>query len=272
MGFAVRANGWDDPLALSKRVTDILRGKAAEAVGLYLVAQVAYSHEVQGRDEDDKHNVWPERKVASTGLIVFGERSAVKAAIKEALSDPTKQQFEIARAKNAPADAVRLFGRRQVLGASLALEQEQLRTKAQKELGMGSERARQEARRSAWKAFRFAVAGGDTEAALVAHKLWRSAHRKITKAGSYARTASYLPRPVLLRTGTLRDSWTFRVETVGNKVVLWVGTTVPYARAHELGSPKRNLPVRQQVVVSNMDRAHIRGIVGDILNEELNRG
>lgn len=273
MGFAaigVRAHGWDDRLAMTSKVQKALRGRVAEAIGVYMVAQVAYTHEVQGRDEDDKHGVWPPRKTASTGLIVFGDRSAVKRAINEALNDPTKQQFEIARSKKAPSGVASTFGRKQVLGAALALEQEALRVAGQKAAGIGGARAQQEARRSAWKTFKLASAEGNVEAALEARKLWRMVHRKITGAGSYARTASYLPRPVLLRTGTLRDSWTFRVESEGSRVIVYIGTQVPYARFHELGTA--TLPARREVVVSAMDRKHIKDIATEILNEELNHG
>jgi phage gpG-like protein len=86
----------------------------------------------------------------------------------------------------------------------------------------------------------------------------------LSKGKSYKTSATYLPRPVLLRTGMMKSSWTYRVERENDLVVIMVGTKIPYARHHELGE---GVPQRRQVVITALDRKKIADIVGDVLNK-----
>ena len=52
-----------------------------------------------------------------------------------------------------------------------------------------------------------------------------------------------------VRTGRLRSSWFPMVLTQGSDTVLQVNTDVKYARVHEDGSFKNNLPARTNVIV-----------------------
>lgn len=264
MGVEVRSGDWENRLALKTRMVKALRGPVAENVGLFLVSQIAFTHEMQGRSEDDQTRVWPPRKVPSAGLVVLGNRSAVRKAIREARQNPSKTHFEIKRHVKAPDGASTTFTRAQVLGASGALAAEKNRKGKQKQAGLKG-RKLQEQRRKLKQVHLEQLYNGDEEGALRTRRELAALKSSIGTAASYKRSASYLPRPVLLRTGTMRDSWTFRVEVIGAKVVLWISTSVEYAKYHELGL---GVPQRRQFVVTHNDRRHIQELVADIVREE----
>jgi phage gpG-like protein len=249
-------------------VARCLETKVAPQVGLYMVRQVEHTHDVQGRDEEDRTGIWPPRKMASTGLIIFGERGAVKKAIKQlekarAKGDP-QYLFRVQRNKNSYDNAQTEFRPGQLRGAKLALAEEKQRKDVQKDLkkewGKDFKKNVSRAQRVLKHELKLALEEGDVGKAAAKRSALRLLNRPIGKGDSYARTASYLPRPVLLRTGTMKSSWTFRVERSGAKVTVFVGTPTKYARWHELGSPQRHIPIRRQVVLSRQDKGNIQAL------------
>lgn len=264
------------PGAFAGKVSQILAEKVAPQLGMFFVRQVEYSHDVQGRDEDDRVMVWPARKVASTGLLIFGMRSAVNKAIKQLAKDNkagvTAATYRVARNKNAPAGQQVDFTAKQIRGAALALAEEKKRKAFQKALKVdfGVKKTGMDQAKVALKAtLKAALESGDKPKAAQAMRSMRLLAQSIGSGGSYARTANYLPRPVLLRTGTMKSSWTFRVMRHGPRVMVAVGTNVRYARQHEFGVPARGLPARRQFVVSRSDRADVQKLTQDTLAREL---
>lgn len=274
MPITVKTKGLSPP-DLQARMLSVLHTHAAPVIGLYLVRQVEYSHDVQGRDEEDRHGVWPERKVPSSGLLVFGDRKAVSAAIKK-LDDLDKQglqhqKFTIKRAaKSLGAGRSEEFSRRQVLGAKLALEQEAKRArfnaKAKTLAGLDNKKAVYAKRKEVRAEAMLALTDGRLLDAKRKFRQLALMAGPISKGRSYRTAATYLPRPVLLRTGTMKSSWTYRVERQSDMVVVYIGTPVKYAKYHELG---KGVPLRRQVVVSRQDKAKIAALTGDVMQREL---
>lgn len=261
-----------DPKRFAGKVTQVLQEEAAPLVGLYLVRQIEFTHDVQGRDEDDRTGIWPPRKMPSSGLIVFGERRSVLAALKQ-LADKDKKEFTIIRdAKGLGADRSATFSRRQVEGARLAIEAEKRRKRFKKRAaglaGISGERKQQEAKRSLKMQAVLALSEGRFQEADRKLRQLDLMAANISKGRSYKRSVNYLPRPVLLRTGAMKSSWTFRVERENDLVVIMVGTKIPYAKHHELGE---GVPQRRQVVVANQDRAKIADMVAGVLNRDVLR-
>lgn len=254
------------PAMMLGEVSRCLETKVGPQVGLYMVRQVEHTHDVQGRDEEDRTGIWPPRKVASTGLIIFGVRGQVTKAIK-ALEKARKKGdpqflFRVERNKNSYANAQVEFRPAQLRGAKLAIAEEKQRNEVQKglkkEWGKEYKAKVSRVQRILKMELKEALAAGDKTKAVAKQTALRLLNRPIGKGSSYAQTARYLPRPVLLRTGTMKSSWTYRIERAGAKVTVFVGTPTKYARWHELGSPARNIPIRKQVVLSRQDKINIQ--------------
>ncbi len=85
------------------------------------------------------------------------------------------------------------------------------------------------------------------------------ARRSRTRRGGLRRAAQrrLAGNKILTATGRLRRSITYRARR--DHVI--VGSKVIYARAHQLGSPKTNLPARPFLVVQAEDRRRFRRII-----------
>jgi len=75
-------------------------------------------------------------------------------------------------------------------------------------------------------------------------------------------------RQLTSRTGTLRRS--IRVDRQGLPKVVSVGSDLEYARPHELGSPKQNLPARPYLTPAAAE-AERRGLPESIMNKHIRR-
>lgn len=271
MGITVRVGDLVVPKRLREKLVQVMTGELAPVVGEFLVRQIAYTHDVQGRTEDDKHGVWPPRKVPSSGIVVFSQRSDLKNAIKEMLrlkkEGKRKSVYEIQQQRLEGDDFSGVgrwgggkakFTHRQLLGAALALDEEKKNKNRKKEL---KQQIQEE----------FAKTSPDADKLATLKQLEMSTPRKITSLRSSRDSLKYRPRPVLFRTGTLRDSWNWKVLQEGKKTVIYIGTTVEYARVHFDGSVKKNIPARKEFVMTRKDRATITDLTNDIVGEEFGR-
>lgn len=271
MGITVKAHVLSNPRRMTAKLAEVLHNEVAPVVGLFLVRQVEHTHDVQGRTEDDSEGVWPPRKPPSSGLIVFGQRKEVLAAIKQLIKDKDQQVFTIKRAeKSLGAERDVVFTRKQVQGAKLAIEAEQRRKRFQKKAkgfaGISTAKEKAAARQELKQKKALALIEGRLVEAARKDRQLQLLAAAISKGTSYRNSATYLPRPVLLRTGALKSSWTYRVLRQNDLVVVFIGTTIHYARYHELGL---GVPQRKQVVISNNDRKRIAELTNSILGRKL---
>lgn len=279
MPIEIKLNGFAVPAIMLGRLSAILAQDAAPVIGQYLVRQIEHTHDVQGRDEEEHEGIWPPRKLPSSGLVVWGNRKDIKDAIKRLDYEKRMKaagkvfgeeitSFSIAPGKKSIRTNAEIANRKRIWSAKGALNAEKARKAFQKklkaELGENSTRKMQNARRVLNKELTIALGEGNVEDAARARQSLYWLNRAIAKPGSWARTATYSPRPVLFRTGTLKSSWTFRVERRGPMVTLFVGTPVAYAKQHEFGTPR--IPARRQFVISRKDRENIQKLTADVLS------
>lgn len=274
MGIKVRVGELLLPRRMREEVLKLLANEAAPVLGEFLVKQIAYTHDVQGRSEDDRHGIWPPRKVPSSGIVVFSKRGALVNAIKRMLKKRVIELSGTYRIEQQVIDATKhggtmtgvgrygktgTFTHRQLLGAALALSRE----KKNKEVMKARKREIQE---------EFAK-GEHASAEKIAElqQLLKSTPRPITSLRSSRDSMKYRPRPVLFVTGTLRDSWSWKVVQEANRVVLYIGTATEYAAVHYFGSVKQNIPVRKEFVITNNDRAMIAELFSDVMGREFGK-
>ena len=263
MGIKVNVGELVVPARMREKLVFIMATELAPVVGEFLVRQIAYTHDVQGRNEDDQHGVWPPRKVPTSGVVVFSQRAELKQAITQMLKDQARgvdRTYQIKQQRieqdsftgTAPRGQMGTFTKRQLLGAKLALDQEKKNAVRKREL-----------KQQIQEEFAKGTPDADTLARLKMEE--RSVPRKITSLKSARNSMKYRARPALFQTGTLRDSWNWKVIAEGRKAVLYIGTSIEYARVHFDGSAKKNIPVRKEFVLTRKDREMIKQFTTEVV-------
>lgn len=266
MGITVKIGSLVVPKGMRAKLAEVMTNEVAPVIGEFLVKQIAFTHDVQGRTEDDQYGVWPPRKVPTSGIVVFSERGDLKRAIRQMLKDKKRNQLKSNYAVNQQTIAgkdmtgVGRYGRsgsfthKQLEGAILALGQEKSNKKKRAVL---QKEVRDELSKGE---------GASVDRLAELRSVLKSTPRAITSLKSARDSMKYRPRPVLFQTGTLRDSWNWKVSTEKNSTVIYIGTSVQYAAVHFDGSPKRNIPARKEFVLTKKDDAQMGEIIRDVVS------